>query len=409
MGTKANLVSIPTLVESPFIIVHIGNFSFGSYTAEKFGKGIKVSYPNFVEGMEVTKVNGTVNTYVLRLTYQVSINDDPNFIDKVISSAANDRRLILEYGDWNSPSYIYKQEKCIITSVTSSLNMNNSCIKYTIKCTSDAVGLASKGFNFPAREDKPSDVLKEMLRSPKYGLREVFAGMSSASIDALIASNDRKVSLLPQTNVTPLEYMRYLVDSMQNHARDKNSVVGNTGYVMTIHDDLSSNYSGSYFKVVEVGANTKTLSMGTTYEIDVNFPSDNFVTQFSLNNDQSWSILYEFADKLEQENYVYNYDDAGNLVSTYAPSLARSPNGALSVAKSNWWTRVTQFPIQATLTIKGLTRPSILMSYVKVNVWFAGGKKHNSSGLYVITKQIDTLDASGYKTTLTLLRVGGDS
>ena len=68
---------------------------------------------------------------------------------------------------------------------------------------------------------------------------------------------------------------------------------------------------------------------------------------------------------------------------------------------------MTEFPIKGSITLKGLTRPSILMSYVKVNVMF-NGIKHISSGLYIITKQTDTIDSSGYKTTLELLRVGGD-
>ena len=69
---------------------------------------------------------------------------------------------------------------------------------------------------------------------------------------------------------------------------------------------------------------------------------------------------------------------------------------------------MTSFPIEATITLKGLTRPSILMTYVKLNVWFAGGVKHVSSGTYIITKQVDKIDSSGYTTTLTLLRVGGE-
>ena len=70
---------------------------------------------------------------------------------------------------------------------------------------------------------------------------------------------------------------------------------------------------------------------------------------------------------------------------------------------------MTEFPIQATMTIKGLTRPSILMTYVKVNVWFAGGQKHISSGTYIITQQTDNINSNGYTTTLQLLRIGGDN
>ena len=69
-----------------------------------------------------------------------------------------------------------------------------------------------------------------------------------------------------------------------------------------------------------------------------------------------------------------------------------------------WWTQATQFPIKAKLTIKGLLRPSLLMSYVRVNTYFYG-KQHISSGLYIITKQEDLIDSSGYRTTLSLTRI----
>ena len=58
--------------------------------------------------------------------------------------------------------------------------------------------------------------------------------------------------------------------------------------------------------------------------------------------------------------------------------------------------------------IKGLVKPAILMSYVKLNVLFYG-RKHIASGLYVITKQEDKLDGNGYRTILNLLRVGEDT
>ena len=48
------------------------------------------------------------------------------------------------------------------------------------------------------------------------------------------------------------------------------------------------------------------------------------------------------------------------------------------------------------------------MSYIKINVYYYG-KKHSSSGIYAVTKQEDTINQSGYFTTLSLLRVGGDS
>lgn len=416
MASKANLISVPTLVESPFIIANIGGYTFGSYMGKRssnaYGAAVKVTYPNYMDSLTITKVNGTVNTYSLGFSYQVRPGEDPNLLDKVFSSASSDRKIVLQYGDWNAPSYIYKEEVCIITNIVTSLDMNASCIKYTLNCTSDALGLVALSYNFPAREAKPSDILKEMLNSSKYGLKQVFTGMvngASGQVMELIASNDKKVKLKAQMNITPLAYMNYLVNSMVNYNNSSTSPIQSSGYCLTIHDDWSNNYGGTYFKVTEIKPNTVVKSSTDTYEIDINYPDDNFVTQFSLNNDQSWALLYDYSSQLSQEEYTYSINDAGQLVTQYSPSTMKSADNTFSVTKSNWWTRMTQFPIQATLTIKGLTRPSILMTYVKVNVWFAGGQKHISSGLYIITKQVDTLNAQGYKTTLTLLRVGGDS
>lgn len=411
-----SLTSIPTLVESPFIIATIGGVTFGSYTStgstQNFGSSVSVTYPNYMKSVNIQKVNGTVNTYTLNFTYQVRIGDDPNMLDKIFSRATKDRKITLSYGDWNAPNHIYKEETGIITNVTSSLNMNNSCIDYTIQCVSDAIGLNATTYSFAARKAKPSDVLKSLVTNNKYGLKKVFTGMQDINkvlSNNLIDSNDKEVDLLPQRNVTVLAYMNYLVGCMINNNSTRNGDLSNSKYYLTIHDDYTNQLGGTYFKVNEVSNNTKTISATDTYEIDVNYPGDNFVTQFALNNDQSWSILYEFSEDLNQEKYVYNIDDEGHITTKYVPSILKSTRTQdVSAAKTQWWTNMTRFPVQATLTIKGLTRPSILMTYVKLNVWFAGGIKHISSGMYIIIKQVDQIDSNGYKTTLTLLRVGGD-
>lgn len=407
------LTSLPTLVQSPFIIVTIGGVTFGSYTNTGNALLGRVTYPNYMKSISINKVNGTVNTYNLNFQYQVRFGEDPNLLDKIFSRASKDRKITFQYGDWNAPTYIYKEEQAIITNVTSSLDMNNSMISYTIQATSDAIGLTSNLYNFASRKAKPSDVIKEILSNSKFGLKTIFTGMRKMTeviSKGLIASNDLPVKLIGMSNTTILEYLNYLVDSMISTDNSANSAIQNSKYYLTIHDDLKDSVGGTYFKVTEVSKNTKTIKSTDTYEIDVNFPTDNFVTQFSLTNDQSWAILYDYTQTIKQENYSYRINDEGQMETIYAPSLVKSDlNEEISPSKSSWWTKMTQFPIEATLTLKGLTRPSILMTYVKVNVLFTGGIKHISSGTYIITKQIDDIDSSGYRTTLTLLRVAGDS
>ena len=66
---------------------------------------------------------------------------------------------------------------------------------------------------------------------------------------------------------------------------------------------------------------------------------------------------------------------------------------------------MTGFPITATLTVRGLLRPSFLTNYIKINVVLYG-IKHITSGLYAIVEQVDTLSGNGFRTTLSLIRVG---
>ncbi len=409
MAKAANLVSIPTLVQSPFIIANIGGVTFGTFSGNY---RTNATYPNYMESMSVTKVNGTVNTYTLNFHYQVATGQDPNLLDKIFSRATKDRRIILQYGDWMAPNYIYKEEQCIITNVTTRLNMSSSSLDYTLQCTSDAIGLNSTQFNFPSRNAKPSDVILQLLSNSKYGLKDVFTGMRNKNVvlsKNLIASNDKKVQLVAQNNTTILSYLNYLVGCMVDNKTPDENKLSTSKYFLTINDDYSNELGGTYFKVSEVSADAAVYNATDTYELDINYPGDNFVTEFSLNNDQSWAILYEYAGDVKQEEYTYNIRDDGTIETLSSPSLLTSSltNGK-SAYKSQWWSYMTEFPITATLTLKGLTRPSMLMTYVKLNVWFAGGQKHISSGTYIITKQTDAITSAGYTTTLTLLRVGGD-
>ena len=237
------LVSIPTLVEAPFIIATIGGVTFGSYTVNKYDFGNTVTYPNFMKSMSIVKVNGTVNTYKINFSYQVRPGDDPNLLDKIFSRASKDRKITLQYGDWNAPNYIYKNEEAIITNVSSSLNMNNASIDYSITCTSEVKGLSSTKHDFPSRFAKPSDVIIELLRAKKYGLGTVFSGMTDINKvlqNNLIASNDKKVRLVAQKDIDVLSYINYLVSCMINNNTLNNNLTTSKYFLSVLSCAITS-------------------------------------------------------------------------------------------------------------------------------------------------------------------------
>ncbi len=409
-----SLVSTQTRVESPFVIVKIGKYTFGhcdrTVEKQKLGTLLKVVYPNYMESINITKINGAVNTYSIGMVFGITETDDPNLLERVFSSVSKSREITISYGDWNLPSFIYKEESAIITKVTSNVDFQNSRIKYTLTCTSKALSLKAGTFSFPARTAKPSDVVFELLTNKGYGLHNIFPGMTNelkVRSSGIIITDDKSVKLEAKKNITVLDYIGYLVSCMVS-INDKGGAIKDANYYWAVYDDLNNDFGGSYFRIVKVSAGSKYSTAYNTYEVDIGYPSGNYVTNFTVNQDQAWSILYNYSQDIQLPQHSYSIDKNGNIVDTFAPSLTSSSKYLKTTeADRSWWSQMTQFPITAKLTIKGLLRPSILMSYVKVNTYFYG-HKHVSSGLYVITKQEDQINNSGYTTTLSLTRLSGD-
>lgn len=419
-----NLLSSPSFVESPYIKVKIGDYTFGAYkgsrnkVASKVNP-IQVDYPNFMESINIVKINGAVNTYTINMVYIVTHEDDPNLLEKVFSSVSQSRKIWISYGDCSAPSFIFKEESAIITKITTGVDVAGSKLTYTLECVSDAITLNSDVRDFTAKTAKPSDEIRRLLRDKSTGLLKIFPGMSNLTVvnqDGLIASDDKPVELEQKMGTSVMDYLVYLVNCMIPESDYKDSIQIHTAkYYMKIEDDIKNKYNGAYFKVVKVDTVLTSIDSFDTYELDIGYADiskkdSNFITNFQVRNDDTYSVLYNYSGKVGNSNYIYRLDDEGKLVTTYSPTLTRSKRLFEPLAQSEaWWTEVTRFPIGATVTIKGLLRPSMLMTYIRVNVWFYGAK-HISSGLYVITKQEDSISAgNGYRTTLTLQKILGDT
>lgn len=412
MSENAHLVIGQNLVEIPFIIVQIGDYTLGHCSStykNKMQTTYNITYPNYMQSLNITKINGAINTYVLTMVYAITEQDDPNRLEKIFSSVSDTRKVTFKYGDWGAPSYIFKEEEAIITKLTTKVDVKASTITYTVNCTSTAVSLTAGSFSFPAVKDKGSNVLKGLLNNNRYGLSNVFTGMtnSGSSINNFIPGNDKPVQLEAKPSTGILDYVNYVVDCM-TPASDKGGKLKDSCYTWATFDDTSNKYGGTYFKVVELSPGMKTDVTFDTYVVNVGYPSEECVMDFQVNNDDSWSLLYEYGGKIDLPEYSYSIDNKGNMVKEATGIITPSRiTHATTETSKNWWTMVTKFPITATLTLKGLLRPSMLMSYVKVNAYFYG-RKHNSSGLYIITKQQDSISGSGYRTTLNLTRIGED-
>lgn len=421
---RAELVTYPSIVEAPLIIVKIGDYTFGGCSKKSVsttnGRETYVTFPNFLQSIKIVKINGQVNVYTINMVYGITKGDDPNLIDKVLSTVKDTRRIKITYGDAAYPEMMYSEESAIITKVSTNVNFAGSQISYTIHATSDAIQLQANNYTFPKREAKPSDILTEMLYSGKYGLLDVFPGMrdrSKVMEKGLIATDDKVTKIEVKQSMNALDYMNFLTNNMaSNSYTSSDSLIKDAVYMLNLQDDVNGELGGQYFEVKKVnvtgsssgGRDSSSFLTSNPYEVDIGYPGDKFVTDFKINTDEGYSILYDYGNKINGVEKVYKIDSSGGVISNYSPAMARSSDTfSTNSAEKGWWTKMTQFPVTATLTIKGLLRPSILMSYIKINSVFYG-QRHTSSGIYLITRQEDTVDANGYRTTLTLLRVQGE-
>lgn len=411
-----SLLSSNSRVEAPFVCVTLGGYTFGVYQNKtrktNLSNGqvseVAAKYPNYVQSLKVQKINGTVNSYTLTITYQITETNDPNFFDKLLSKSGAGGKIKFEYGDSMLPNYIYKDEEAIITKVSQSFDLDNAAINYTIEAWSASMLTLSGAYTFPTVTSKPSDIIKKLVKSTKYHLKDVFKGMQDNSVlDDLIAGDDKVTTIPTCTGMSVLEYIAKLVSYMNPVGTTSDSVTTTNVYTLTTYEDTSGTYGGAYFKVQKIAKASNQLNQLCTYSVDIGYPSSNIVTSFNVKSNENWAIYYDYNNSLGNSDYVKRINDSGKLEYVYSPQMTNTKY-KLKENDRTWWTKVTEYPVTATLKLKGLLKPAVLMSYIRLNMWFYGSK-HTVSGYYIITKQIDYIDTtSGYYTELEILRVAAD-
>ena len=342
----ADLLSYPALVETPYITVEIAGVTFGLYQK----RGNAITFPNFVKSLNIVKINGQLNTYSLKLTYQIQAGEDPNYMDAIFSknkSMYGYQKIILNYGDMSSPSFIFKKEEAIATKIKVNTDFSSSRIDYTLDCTSTKLQLLANSFSFPPVEAKPSDVMINLICNKKYGIQDVLPGMSSKSLIrslGLIASDDKKVKIEGKENVDILYYLNYLTECMSPVNDPVDTIKKSAIYKLTIEDDYDGKVGGAYLKVTKVEKNRSTLNNDSpdVYSVDIGYPGENLVTRFQLVDDQSWALLYDYSNNVHEQDYVYRLDNDGYMITEYSKNLSTSNRyHTTTEAQRSWWTDMT--------------------------------------------------------------------
>ena len=421
---RKSLLSGQARIQVPWVKVTLGTYTFGIFDSKTKGLSkdkngfystYNIKYPNYIQDLTVTKINGQVNQYVLNITYPITQFDDPNFFEKVFSSISHTRKIIFSYGDAAVPSYTYKNEEAIITKITQNFNLERSAISYQIDAVSGAALTADSTITelSSGAPVKPSEKIKSLFRSNK-SLQDTFTGMRISDLDKLIAGDDQPVVLDSKRNVSALDYIAYLASCMMPSGTKPG--LSKDIYILTVHDDtiLDASYNpdsfggkgGPYFKITKTSYASE---HSDAYEVDIGYNTSTIVHNFSIEQNENFSLYYDYQSEIHSEEHVRRLNKQGEWETIYSPNFMVRDNEFKATTKDMvWWTKATKYPITANITIQGLLRPATLMQYLRLNVIFPGGHKHLASGLYIVTKQVDSINSSGYTTLLTLTRINGD-
>ena len=418
---NTDLLSSQARIQVPWVKVTIGDYTFGVFDEEtkSWGKNkagfyipFKIKYPQYIESLQVEKINGQVNKYNLNIKYPITQFDDPNFFEKVFSSVSKTRKIVFTYGDAEKPSYVYKNEEAIITNIQQTFNLESGTITYNVAAVSSAALTVDGSITMPAPpiKVKPSDEIKKLFRTNK-SLQNTFTGMNSADLDALIAGDDQLVKLDSKRNISAVDYINYLTSCMIPIG--SSDAIPKEIYALSLFDDSvnstdkARSRNGPYFKVDKVSS---VVDRPDAYELDIGINTSTIVRSFTIEKNENYSIYYDYQNLAHPENFVRRLNSEGKFEDVFAPtSMCKTDDFDTKASDQVWWSKVTQFPINATVQVQGLLRPATLMQYIRLNVIFPGGRKHISSGLYIITRQIDNISGAGYATTLGLTRIKGES
>ena len=81
----------------------------------------------------------------------------------------------------------------------------------------------------------------------------------------IILRDDQAVRIEAKSNVTPWEYISYLVTCMVCD-KDNSKRVKNTRYTITVHDDISGLLDGPYFQIQRLTTSLQQLTSVDFYE-----------------------------------------------------------------------------------------------------------------------------------------------
>ena len=398
---------------TPYLMFQIGDDDTGVvFTTHSKNSNYFMSFSHTHSGA------GAANEFTLTLAFAPSPTTDISKMEKLFNTTSCKYR----YG-YDQPYVLSPTYKGILLKY--SVSMNNNLLTYTLSGYGSVIESNEHKFSFEQIGEYVTETSSDsttITTTVKNGIRptEFLAGEvnkkaksyhKKISIDKNAYQKDQEVVIPAMSEMTLPE----VIDKVLSLAYCLDSDGQNDGsqfYYYTIphhaYDEVDE------FVVKRVVKDNSVISKITTaIEFDwggLSFNKSpytaNIVQNFSAEYDGSIAIAATSQDTDGGEN-VYALDKYGQVVTTRLIADSAKAGDDLSniqIENYNKWAKLTQYSYEATLELVGIPCEIPMGTYIKVRPLIYG-IEHHTGGTYFTETQTDKLDASGFSTTVKLLKV----
>lgn len=386
-----------------------------------------VKFPNLITSVKSERITDDYNKYTITLRYQPGDNEDPNYIDKLLSANAtqNDSIIRLAYGDASSDGYFTRKMEAAIRKYSMSLDTSSATMTYTLSAepVARSVTVAEDGSSivavpFPALTGKfrISLIIKKLWNDEStYGFQSLFPGgiwIDDIHISDITEENAPDMEIqasddeFKSEETSPISYLIKLVTSYM-YNKDTGTSLASNKFVY-LYDDSMDN-GGRAFKIYQSPVSNDESAIEYSDEVVVG-AKDSPVTGFEFTEDNSIALCVRYS--LYQDNgktSKYFIDDQGREVRVDGVYGAQSSYNKIDILREkSWWDTMATLPVGLKLTTRGVRYQLPLFSKIKVTNLIKN-QIHYSSGIYQIMSTYDEISNKGYTSTFTLLKVSYSS
>lgn len=393
-------------------------FKVGKLNIDTSSQNLYGSSANYMLSLEnVKNGSGSANSFTISIVYVPKPGEDADIIDKELSFT--DRKCILQYGYDNGVDKLYTDEYTG-QILDYSVEVRNGMLYYTITGYSGITPVIDNKLSFDAivpdilegnnsayvdsGKTRPSQAAQKAIKDTfeKYGIKDYKVYIAE---DVKDLPEDR---IEGASDVTLFQY----VDSVLAQARDETQPDLSTV-------DLADRITYTYvISDVEGSQNITIIKQDPKAEQSTKIifnwmdRNDNLVIDFKTEFKGAILLNRKYSDKNNEEIEKYTLDDMGDPVVVESNVKNESfivGNTANKDAskESTTWAKAVQHSYKATLVLQGMPCEIPIGTMIEV-IPLIYGRPHHTQGKYMITKVTDTLDNSGFRTTLELVKMNAE-